>query len=466
MTTKPPLALRHRGRHKRGEAMSRAKTRIEDCTVQRAALYIRVSTEEQAMHGLSLTAQRETLTRYVAENGLRLVGAYVDEGITARKKYKNRAAFMRMLRDVEEDKIDLILFIKLDRWFRSIADYYEVQKILDAHNVRWIATEESYDTTTANGRLHLNIKPSIAQDESDRTSERIKFVFDSKVKRGEVISGKAPLGYRIENKRLCPDPATAPIAQDIFSKYLVLRSIRSLRQYMMEQYGLIYAHTSIHAMLQNERYIGRAHGQDDFCPPLIDAQAQRLMEERAQRNSKLRPDWVYLFTGLVYCAECGNRLSAHTVGGKYIYYRCTRYEKLHLCEHKKRTSELVLEDWLVHNLVSQMAEYNIGREAQGAKPKKVVDEAKLKRKMEKLKDLYLNDLIDRDTYERDYTALRDELRSAAIEEARPQPVDLERLSNSLQFYGELSKPLKKEFWCRVLGKIFITNGDGFFVVPS
>ncbi len=470
MTTKPPLALRHRGRHKRGEAMSRAKTRIEDCTVQRAALYIRVSTEEQAMHGLSLTAQRETLTRYVAENGLRLVGAYVDEGITARKKYKNRAAFMRMLRDVEEDKIDLILFIKLDRWFRSIADYYEVQKILDAHNVRWIATEESYDTTTANGRLHLNIKLSIAQDESDRTSERIKFVFDSKVKRGEVISGKAPLGYRIENKRLCPDPATAPIAQDIFSKYLVLRSIRSLRQYMMEQYGLIYAHTSIHAMLQNERYIGRAHGQDDFCPPLIDpqtfAQAQRLMEERAQRNSKLRPDWVYLFTGLVYCAECGNRLSAHTVGGKYIYYRCTRYEKLHLCEHKKRTSELVLEDWLVHNLVSQMAEYNIGLEAQGAKPKKVVDEAKLKRKMEKLKDLYLNDLIDRDTYERDYTALRDELRSAAIEEARPQPVDLERLSNSLQFYGELSKPLKKEFWCRVLGKIFITNGDGFFVVPS
>ena len=116
--------------------MSRTQNRIEDSAVQRAALYIRVSTEEQAMHGLSLTAQRETLTRYVAENGLRLVGAYVDEGITARKKYKNRAAFMRMLRDVEENKIDLILFIKLDRWFRSIADYYEVQKILDAHNVR------------------------------------------------------------------------------------------------------------------------------------------------------------------------------------------------------------------------------------------------------------------------------------------------------------------------------------------
>jgi len=438
--------------------------------VKRVFLYIRVSTEEQALHGLSIEAQAVALQEWAKQNGHKIVDTYIDAGISARKPASKRPELQRLLNDIRDGKGDMVAFTKLDRWFRNISQYYKVQEILEQYHVDWKTIQEDYDTTTASGRLKINIMLSVAQDEADRTSERIKFVFDSKVKRGEVISGKAPLGYRIENKRICPDPATAPIAQDIFSKYLVLRSIRSLRQYMMEQYGLIYAHTSIHAMLQNERYIGRAHGQDDFCPPLIDpqtfAQAQRLMEERAQRNSKLRPDWVYLFTGLVYCAECGNRLSAHTVGGKYIYYRCTRYEKLHLCEHKKRTSELVLEDWLVHNLVSQMAEYNIGLEAQGAKPKKVVDEAKLKRKMEKLKDLYLNDLIDRDTYERDYTALRDELRSAAIEEARPQPVDLERLSNSLQFYGELSKPLKKEFWCRVLGKIFITNGDGFFVVPS
>lgn len=221
--------------------MGRDKNRIEDDGIKRAALYIRVSTEEQAMHGLSLTAQRETLERYVGDNGLKLAGIYVDEGITARKKYKNRAAFMRMLDDVRADRIDLILFIKLDRWFRNIADYYEVQKILDAHNVRWIATEEDYDTTTANGRLHLNIKLSIAQDESDRTSERIKFVFDSKVKRGEVISGKTPLGYRIEGKRLVPDEETAPIARDIFDRYLFIRSLAALRLYIMETYGRVYS---------------------------------------------------------------------------------------------------------------------------------------------------------------------------------------------------------------------------------
>ena len=451
--------------------MTRSPNRIEDAEIQRAALYIRVSTEEQAMHGLSLSAQRETLTHYVQENHLRLVGIYADEGITARKKYRNRTQFMRMLKDVQDDKIDLILFIKLDRWFRNIADYYEVQKILDNHNVRWIATEEDYDTTTANGRLHLNIKLSIAQDESDRTSERIKFVFDSKVKRGEVISGKVPLGYRIEEKHLCLDDKTAPIVQDIFDQYLILRSMRSLRQYIMEQYGLIYCCSGIRALLSNERYIGRAHEQDDFCPPLIDAriffQAQRIMAERAQRNSKLKPDWVYLFTGLVYCAECGNRLSAHTVGQKYIYYRCTKYEKLHLCRHKKRTSELVLENWLLHNLLPEFTKYNLDLEARAAQPRKKVDESKIKRKMEKLKDLYLNDLIDRDSYERDYTSLRDELRAAScIEEPLPKPVDLEELANTLSLYSELSKQHKKEFWTRVIGKIIITNEDHFFVTPS
>lgn len=424
------------------------------------------------MHGLSLPAQHEALTNYAAENGLKVVEVYADEGISARKKYKNRPAFMRMLEDVKTGQIDLILFIKLDRWFRNVADYYEVQRILDEHNVRWAATMEPYDTTTANGRLHLNIKLSIAQDESDRTSERIKFVFDSKVKRGEVISGKVPLGYRIEDKRLVLDPSTAPIAADLFQHYLSLRSVRALRKYAMDTYGLVYSYTGLRVLLQNTHYIGQAHDQDDFCPPLIDKetfrQTQALIAQRAERNAVRHTDWTYLFTGLVYCAECGNRLSAHTVGGKYIYYRCTRYEKLHLCEHKKRTSELVLEDWLLHNLVSRFAEYNLTLTTRAASAsKKTVDEAKIKRKMEKLKDLYLNDLIDRDAYERDYVSLRDELRSAAAEPIRlPPPVDLKALAQALSAYSDLSKPNKKAFWAKTIGRIIITKEDDFFVEPT
>lgn len=449
--------------------MPSKKDRIESSAVQRAALYIRVSTEEQAMHGLSLTAQRDTLTRYAQENGLKVIGIYADEGITARKKFRNRAAFMRMLDDVRADRIDIILFIKLDRWFRSVADYYEVQRVLDEHHVHWVATEEDYDTTTANGRLHLNIKLSIAQDESDRTAERIKFVFDSKVKRGEVISGKVPLGYKIEDKRLAVDPDTAPIIQDIFREYTVIRSVRALREYVLKTHGLVYCYSAIRSMMGNERYIGRAHGQDDFCPPLIDParfqQVQELLAQRAQRNTA-RSDRVYLFTGLVRCAECGNSLSAHVVGQKYIYYRCTRYEKLHLCPHKKRTSELVLERWLLDSLVASFEAYNLSIKEGAALDRPKADEGKIRRKMEKLKDLYLNDLIDRGTYEHDYTALRDELRELNSPAAQPpSPIDILPIQTALASYGELTRQNKKEFWSRIVGQITITNNDDFFVSP-
>ena len=86
--------------------------------------------------------------------------------------------------------------------------------------------------------------------------------------------------------------------------------------------------------------------------------------------------------------------------------------------------------------------------------------------MEKLKDLYLNDLIDRDGYTRDYTALREELRNSTTKAAQlPKPVDLKALSDALSVYSELSKENKKEIWSRVIGKIVITNENDFFVYP-
>ena len=96
-----------------------------------------------------------------------------------------------------------------------------------------------------------------------------------------------------------------------------------------------------------------------------------------------------------------------------------------------------------------------------------MDEAKIRRKMEKLKDLYLNDLIDRDAYEHDYTALRDELRLAdAFEERIPQPVDTEAVRDALSLYPTLSPQGRKEFWARTVGRIVITNEDRFFVYPN
>ena len=136
----------------------------------RTAIYVRVSTEEQKIHGLSIEAQTEALDEWAKEHGVKVVGHYNDAGISARKKHTKRPERIRLLEDVKAGRVDLIVFTKLDRWFRNIAEYYKVQEILEANNVNWKTIHEDYDTSTASGRLKINIMLSVAQDEADRTS--------------------------------------------------------------------------------------------------------------------------------------------------------------------------------------------------------------------------------------------------------------------------------------------------------
>ena len=126
--------------------------------ILRAALYPRVSTEEQAKFGLSIHDQQKDLEEYAKTSGMKIVGIYPDAGFSARKKIEKRPAMMELLAAVQRDEIDIILVTKLDRWFRNIGEYYKVQEILDAHNVCWKTIYEDYDTATAAGRLKINFE--------------------------------------------------------------------------------------------------------------------------------------------------------------------------------------------------------------------------------------------------------------------------------------------------------------------
>ena len=166
-------------------------------TKKRAALYIRVSSEEQARHGYSLAEQEYDLRRYAEQHGYSIVGLYADEGASARKALSRRKGLQRLLEDVQTDAIDIIVFKCLDRWFRNVRDYYVVQDILDQHGVLWECSQEKiFNTTTTNGRLMLNLKLSLAQHESDQTGDRIKYVFEGRLREGKAISGRFPIGYR------------------------------------------------------------------------------------------------------------------------------------------------------------------------------------------------------------------------------------------------------------------------------
>lgn len=200
---------------------------------KRAALYIRVSSDEQARHGLSLGEQRADLLNYAKEHGYIVMGIYADEGVTARKALSRRKELQRLLSDVEKGLIDIIVIKCLDRWFRNVADFYKVKEKLDAYGVDWECTREQYNTTTPNGILMLNLKLSIAQNESDQTSERIKYIFEGKKARKEVLSGTLPIGFKIENKHAVPDE-NAPVVKFIYQYILQGGSIRSCQPLFMK----------------------------------------------------------------------------------------------------------------------------------------------------------------------------------------------------------------------------------------
>lgn len=438
----------------------------EPLAPRRAALYIRVSTEEQVKQGYSLQAQRDNLEQYARANGYAIAGLYVDEGKSARKKYTQRKEFMRMLDDVKAGKIDVILFIKLDRWFRSVADYYKIQEILDAHNVAWKTTQEHYDTETTNGRLYINIRLSVAQDESDRDSDRIKFVFDSKVARGEVITGSLPMGLMIQDKHVVPDPATADIVRDFFRHYKSHSSIGAAMTYIRETYGIILWDPTARKMLHNPLYKGAYRDNPNYCEPLIppaefDA-IQQLLESRSVRQNE--SGRVYIFAGLLICEECGQRMSgSHSTDPKKVerkFYRCRNATLYKRCTHRRQMGEAKLEEWLLLNLGTELDRWETEWNVAAAQAKRArIDPAAIRRKMDRLKDLYVNEMIDMEQYRADWTRYSTQLQEAQEEEPAAAP-DFQGLRELLSggpssIYAPYTLEERREFWRGIIREIHL-----------
>lgn len=442
----------------------------------RVAAYPRVSTEEQKRHGLSIEAQATALQEWADSRGLKIVDFYNDAGNSARKKYNKRPELLRLLSDVQAGKIDLIIFTKLDRWFRNIAEYYKVQEILDAHNVQWKAIHEDYDTSTASGRLKINIMLSVAQDEADRDSERIRAVFASKKANGEPVTGNVPTGYLIEGKKIVKDPAWEPAVSCYFRSILKYRSIERARQEVAETCGVLLTYKLADAMLRKEAYAGRFHGVDNMCPPYITkAEYAEIRATRRRTERKTDLDRVYLFTGMLFCAECGRRMGARAhryavkSGGFHerVAYNCPGRYFNNDCTNRVNMGEADIEGHLLDTIDDTLEEYLSGYGSfspAGTQHKDFQEERnKLKRKLTKLKDLYVNDIIDLELYRKDYEDINARLDKLSEEESlvcpAPDPSRLKAIFTPgwQHAYESLSKAEKRDFWRTSIEKIIISH---------
>lgn len=384
----------------------------------RAGLYIRVSTQEQCLHGLSLESQKEALTAYAKQHNMQIVDVYADEGITARKALNKRLQFQRLISDVKAGKIDLILVTKLDRWFRNIKDYHNTQEILEKHNCNWRTIYESYDTSTSSGRLHINIMLSVNQDECDRTSERIKAVFEHKKNNKESTTGAMPLGYKVVDKKIVKDEALAPLVNDVFDYFEAHNNKNGAVNYINDKYGTTYHYNTIARMLKKPIYKGKFAGIEGFCEPYLTNDRWDKIQALTSRNIKVRHnDRVYSYSGLLICKECGLHMAGAST--KYVkadgstkyykHYRCTNAVVRKWCNHNLSIKEENIDKFIVANLVKELANYKAEFEINAKQVDYTAKRNKLERKIARLKDLYINELITLEEYKADLSKFNAEL---------------------------------------------------------
>lgn len=433
--------------------------------MKRTAAYLRVSSDRQAREGDSIPAQRDAIRTYINDrDDLVLAGEYLDDGISGTKA--DRDELQRLLDDVEAGKIDLILFTKLDRWFRSVRHYTATQEILDRHGVGWTAIwEPIYDTTNPAGRLIINQMMSIAQFEAENTGSRIRQVQAYKISQGEVISGTAPAGYSIVNKHLHPNDVAQNVLE-LFRAYDRTGSLADTARQCVGLPGLPRSQPAIKRLLRNRIYIGEHPGNDHFCPPIVPCDLFERVQEGLARNVKKSQKNTYIFSGLIRCAECGRAYAANTRKRKrgncvqvIPQYRCQLHyiRKPSQCPNAKVVGEEALEKYLIGHLREQIGEVILEYEIKTAPAKDRSAQIKaVEAKIRKLKELYVNDLISLDEYKTDKESYLAQIEELSIEspcEADPAPLRELLKTNFEEMYAMMEKPEKRRFWRAILKEI-------------
>ena len=444
--------------------------------ILRAGCYERVSSDEQAKFGFSIQTQIDALNEHCKKNSIKIVDHYTDEGVSGGKAAFKRPEMSRLLDDVEQGKIDIILFTRLDRWFRNVPEYFKVQELLDANGVQWKAIWEDYDTTSSNGRMAITLFLAIAQNEREKGSERIKVVFDNKRKKGEAWFGRQnmPFGYtkqRDENgvSRLVKDPELKDAVQefwDIMQKY---DSVAKAGREVTLKYGLKRPASKWRAMLHNEFYIGKCRDNENFCEPYISKEYWDKLQQRG--GVKASPKGrIYLFTGLIRCPACRNKMiatfNARTlVSGEtceYFYYRC-RHRFAGICDNEKGVSEIVTERWLLANL-EQLIENEIARveiEKKKPKPKPKVNVKKLKEQLRRLEVVYMAGNKSDEEYISESNEIKALIKKAEAEHAdTAEEHDLTYLKELLEtdfrsIYQTLNSEERRRFWRSIIKEIHI-----------
>ncbi|KZE67269.1 recombinase [Paenibacillus jamilae] len=331
----------------------------------RVAIYARVSTKKDAQKN-SLENQVSYATSLATQNGWTISNQYIDDGVSGATR-DNREAIQRLLEDSKKKKFDIVIAKSVSRLGRNTVENLQTAHAIESMEIRLILPEDNYDTETSTSKLLFNLKAVLAEEESAKLSERIKFGLRASAKEGVYKASLPAFGYKRDGKKLVLDEDYAPIVREIFdlylyqdwgmyriSNYFISRGIATPRTVSGGgNAGTLWNQSSISVILKNVVYTGTLvhHREEtrDFISkkrrrvdpseqivhenahPAIIAMDEHLavlekMKKRGRNNSNGSES---LFAHIAACADCGKGMTFRKdrrkkSGGAYV---CVGYVK-------------------------------------------------------------------------------------------------------------------------------------------
>ena len=390
-----------------------------------AGLYPRVSTDDQVREGFSLDEQEKEMKKLCMYKNYQIYKVYREEEVSA--KNMNRPKFQEMIQDLKDGKINRIIVYKLDRLTRSIQDLEVICKLIEKYHCSLDSVSEEINTDTATGVFFIRMTTILAQLEIERTSERTKFGLKGAAKNGHFC-GKAPIGYRKINKELVIDDLESEVVKEIFEDYVNGLSVCTITKKLNNKNALNrnWRTTTIDRMLSNYIYCGdylygkRAKNMkpihlENICPAIIDKETFKMVQTQKERNLKnYTRKHTYVYMQKIVCSKCNKIMGGSSTTSRnkptQIYYKCnccnTRINEKKI----EKPLMLFLNDMLDYYLLIDnnfKSFFNEDLNIEIDKYNKMLD--KCNKKLKKIKEAYLDDLIDKDEFITEEKAIKSQI---------------------------------------------------------
>ncbi|WP_346670695.1 recombinase family protein [Faecalicoccus acidiformans] len=304
---------------------------------KKIAIYVRVSSRDQAINGFGLDAQEAKCRQYLDlyDKDPNSIVLYKEKGISG--KSTNRPQMQEMMKDVKENKISMIIVYKLDRLTRSVIDTYKLLYELQEHNCQLIAVIDQLDINSANGRMIVGILAVFAQWEREVIQERTLDGLQAMVNQGKYPYAHSPFGWnKDQDKFLSVNEFEANVINDLADHVLDGMSLLESKTYLFSKYGIRKHEETIKKWLTRAMNSGvfQYHGKDylDIFPAIMSEEKRISIIDSIKEHKKPEKDQYY-FYGRIYCTrghKCiqvvTNKNNSNSVD-KYYYYYCKECKK-------------------------------------------------------------------------------------------------------------------------------------------